>query len=355
MSGRRNIKRMRWLVILIFLMLASSMLPWAMPVAADDGMPGNDKAGSMTLVLSAGQYTITKDKDGLDVIEMEGFSPATSPGDPMLPHKVYDTLVPPDIVWPTLKLTIVSTETAVLDGAYDIKPAPPMAPMADGNDDKAKVGWGEGKEIVNGKNMKVYGTDADFPETHSKLLPYSQMRKWKFTKVDFVPFEYNPVSKQLTLIKSMTIEISYQQSGVKPQASLMSDKAMDDIAPQTFLNYGQAKEMYQAEAEVQPQAPTYNYVIITTSAIQAGSTKLSSFVAHKQSKGNSVLVVTETQWGAVTGQAPNHKAEKIRKWLQDNYISYGIQNVLLIGNPTPYESGGGGCPDEDVPSGDEPD
>ncbi len=88
----------------------------------------------------------------------------------------------------------------------------------------------------------------------------------------------------------------------------------------------------------------YDYVIITSSTTKAGSAKLNSFIDHKKSKGHSVLVVTEADFNGLQGQAPNRRAEKIRQWLINNYLNYGIEYVLLIGDPTPYESGEGDIP-----------
>ena len=167
----------------------------------------------MRFTLGTGEYDIEQGEGDLDVTQMEGFSSILSPGDPMLPHKVYNILVPPDAIGSSLELKIISAETRVLEGTHDIKPAPPDVAWADGRWIEA---WGEGKEIINGRNMKVYGIDADFPESYVKLLPYSQMRKWKFTMVDFTPFQYNPISRKLTLIESVVIEISYDQSGAMP-------------------------------------------------------------------------------------------------------------------------------------------
>ena len=310
-------------------------------VRADDGVLGKDNAGSMTFTLYAGEYAITQDKEGLDVIQMEGFSSTTSPGDPMLPHKVYNIAVPPDIVWSSLKLNIVSAGTSVLEGTYDIRPAPPILPGTNDTEVEESV---EKKETINDRNMEVYGTDAEFPESYLELLPYSQMRKWKYTRVGFTPFQYNPVSQKLTLIQSVTIEITYEQSGIEPQASLMNDTVMDDVAAQIFFNYQQVKSMYKPGAISDAPSVTYDYVIITANAIEANSTKLSSFASHKASKGHSVLVITEDEFGGLAGQAPNHKAEKIRKWLIGNYAAMGIEYVLLVGDPHPYESTEGDIP-----------
>jgi hypothetical protein len=298
---------------------------------------------SLTQTLQSGAYSISKDKDGFDVIQMEGFSQSASTGNPVLPHKVFDLLVPPDTMFNSTRLQVLSSDPIVLSGTYDIKPAPAMSHTH--NTGGAPEIEPQDYANVNGKNMTVYGSDANFPAVTANLLPYSRMRKWSFTRVDFTPFQYNPVSKKLTYFKSVTISISYQKSGLPPASALLSDTVMDGKASQMFLNYTQDSALYQPSGGVKPQA-SYSYVIITTGAVQAGSSRLASFVTHKQSKGHTVLVATEAQWGAVTGQSPNTRADKIRKWLQDNYISYGIQYVLLIGNPTPYETAGAA---EDVP------
>ena len=63
---------------------------------------------------------------------------------------------------------------------------------------------------------------------------------------------------------------------------------------------------------------TYDYVIITTNDIEANSQELQFFIKMKQKAGHSVLVITEDDFGGLTGQYPNDRADKIRKWLQDH-------------------------------------
>ena len=298
---------------------------------------GSAFADSRRLTLNAGAYSIAKDKQRFDIIKMPGFDSSGSPGDPQLPHKIYNILVPPDTILSSLRLHIIQVEPEILEGIYNIKPAPPAATLFRG---RSIVYWGKEKDIVNDKNVNVYGLNEKFPKCPIKQLPYSQMRKWKYKKVDFTPFQYNPVSGKLTLIKKVIIEISYSRSGISSRA-LIEDRVMDGVAPKIFFNYKSAKKSYiskNLKGEVK-QNSTYDYVIITTNAIKAGSAELTSFIFHKQALGHHVLVVTENDFGSLTGQSPNHKAEKIREWLQDNYLSMGIEYVLLIGDPCPYESG----------------
>jgi len=80
---------------------------------------------------------------------------------------------------------------------------------------------------------------------------------------------------------------------------------------------------------------TYDYVIITTNDIVDNSEYLDFFIKMKENEGHTVKIVTESDFGGLTGQYPNDRADKIRKWLQDNYVSLGIDYVLLIGDPDP--------------------
>jgi hypothetical protein len=321
-----------------------SLLCLFVPIVSAAGISA-DKAqdaawpASQTLTLNAGKYEISEGGNGFDVISMEGFSLSSSPGDPVLPYRVYDIAVPADADLSSLEVKVISEEKSTLGGTYDIGPGAPDAAWSGGG---LLESWG-GKDIAGGKNVQVYVTDAPFPAGAVQMLSPSQMRKWKFARVQFTPMQYNPVSGELILTSHVKIEISCARTAVV-DAGLMADSAMDDVAASTFVNYQAAEGWYAQKALDQPSAGTYDYVIITTNAIEAGSANLSSFVTYKQGIGHSVLVITEDEYGGLTGQFPNHRAEKIRQWLIGNYSAMGIEYVLLIGDPTPYESGEGGVP-----------
>jgi len=76
------------------------------------------------------------------------------------------------------------------------------------------------------------------------------------------------------------------------------------------------------------------YVILTTTNIIQDSVELTNFVAHRESQGFDVQVVSNAAWGAGTGDAA---ANAIRGWLQQNYTNENgtpvIDYVLLVGNP----------------------
>ena len=315
-------------------------------------------AESASFTLEPGVYTIQKDQDGNDRILMEGYTTAGSPGDPMLPSRVFNILVPPDVAWESLDLVVVNSTWKVLPERYSILAEKPDSTGVDGIQ---VLDWGENQgSLSEGVNLDVYEQDGFFPSEFAELLPYSQMRKWKFARVCFRPFQYNPVTGELKLIKSVRMEITYQRTGGTRSLAAMahralddrmaSDKVMDHLASTLFHNYASCRTAYaQAPGRIAIQGAeqanqAHDYVIITSNAIVSGSANLSAFVAHKEAHGHSVLVVTETDFDSLQGQAPNHRAEKIRQWLINNYINRGIEYVLLIGDPTPYETGEGDVP-----------
>jgi len=301
-------------------------------------------ANEISIQFSSNNYNITKDADGYDSINMNEFSIKYITGEPMLPSRIANVLLLPNADISSIKLEVISENTKQLDGTYNIQPAPEPRILLD----NGTYDFAASDEPIEVIKSAVYQNDSAYPEKNVQLLPYSQMRKWIFVPVQFIPFKYNPVQKTLILIENATVKISYdlQPALSAEESNLLMDTVMDSLAPGMFVNFNELKDSYGAQIQASSETrATGHYVIITTNAIRsASSSKLNAFVAHKQSLGYTVSVVTETDFGGLTGQAPNRKAEKIRQWLKNNYVSLGIKYVLLIGNPSPYESEEGDIP-----------
>ena len=301
---------------------------------------GEAFSASTSLTLEPGPYTIRENPDGSQRIVMHGFRTMGAPGNPLLPAKVYNILVPPDVLWESVRMEVLDCTEETVPGSYNLGPAAPDAAQKEGG---LTLDWGpEAKSIVQGMNVKVYQADALFPAEFVQQLPYSRLRKWNFVRVRFLPFRYNPVTGELRLVKKASVKITFLRSlrTADVEASL-ADTVMDPVAPALFHNYESSRTDYRAPTGSDLPGAVHDYVIITGNATVSGSANLSAFIAHKEARGHSVLVVTETDFDPLTGQAPNHRAEKIRQWLMNNYLTYAIENVLLIGNPRPYGAIGG--------------
>lgn len=284
-------------------------------------------------IVTQDDYEIVTDKEsGYNAINMltSGYRLIQSPGDPALPEKILEFSVPQDVNPATIEVFVEIEQQDVL-GGYNIQPTPPLGPVAAASElpyDPDYEDWGLEKNIVQGKNMDVYGQDADYPEKQVVLMGCVQKKEpfviellssqnqdafvpgqsftlHKYVSVAYRPFLYNPATMELTVITDATITLRYEQ-----------DIILKDV--QTKSNGG-----------------TYDYVIVTTNDIVANSNRLDNFVYLKELMGHTVKIVTEDDFGSLTGQAPNGRAEKIRQWLINNYASMGINHVLLIGDPDP--------------------
>ncbi len=171
------------------------------------------------------------------------------------------------------------------------------------------------------------------PEACARLVSVERRRRLVFARVAFTPFRYRARSGRLELVETAAIRIAWERSAAGE--ARVADAIPDDFASGLFHDPARAREWYPLSPGGKGLAAGSDYVIVTTNAVRAGSSRLAAFISHKTRRGHGVAVVTETQWGSQVGQAPNHKPEKIRKWLQDNYIPLGIEYVLLIGDPYP--------------------
>ncbi|MEE9151335.1 MAG: C25 family cysteine peptidase, partial [Thermoplasmata archaeon] len=283
---------------------------------------------TIDLQIEAGNYTITEDAEGFHriIMAIPGYWEMKSPGDPALPEVMLEIMVPQDIDWSSVELEVDIRESMVLNGSYNIAPSPPWeAEVSELDPDIGhEYDWGYDKIILKGKNILVYRKDENYPGEPIEMIPYTQRKegiRLKFINANYVrllyrPFLYNPVSQELTLIKSADVSINYGTTIITSQA----------LSPSS----------------------TYDYVIITTNDIVSNSEKLDNFINLKELT-HDVKVVTENDFDGLTGQAPNGRAEKIRQWLKDNYISLDIDYVLLIGDPDPDDPTDPGDTIGDIP------
>lgn len=308
--------------------------------------PSNVLAETLETVFQSGEYSIEVNEGGLHKISMEGFTTQGEPGNPLLPTKTFKILLPPDVDTSTISLRVVNMNEVKLEGEFDIAPQPPFVARFDG---QTVASWGDAANIVDGRNMDVYSDNKRFPFARMEKRGTATMRRWHYVEVKVSPFSYNPVSGELYVASSIHAAVDFERNEFAVQSSdRLQGGVLDSMAPEMFHNYGDVKNEYERTTfqmqSFSAQAASYDYVIVTTNAIRAGSSQLDTFKTFKESLGYSVLIIDEDDYGAVTGQSPNGREEKIRKWLQNNYASYGIQYVLMIGNPTP-----GGTATDSVP------
>ncbi len=128
-----------------------------------------------------------------------------------------------------------------------------------------------------------------------------------------ITYTYNPLTGELRLVKRARLQISFEVAEGPGAGSQAGDTVMDPLAATLFQNYAAGRTAYSGSQGTRIAGQTYDYVIITSNAAVRGSDYLPTFVDHKRARGHSVRVVTESDYLGLSGQAPNHRAEKIRQ------------------------------------------
>jgi len=285
----------------------------------------------LTTQLTAGEYQIVNRDEG-QVIEVEGFGYLMVPGKPMLPAKNFLIALPPGAH--VRSVEVKGTETTQLPGRYQIMPTPPVVPLVDPQQfqecvNKARDEWQR-------NNRAVYLSDEAYPSERGKLTVSGGLRKYSYASVSFYPFSYHPQSGRLIYYSTAQVSITYDlPSPGSPEAQkveeLRWDTVADERASRLFRNFEEVRGLYQP-AGTRPKASedTYDYVIITTSALQS-AVVASNFPDWKTSLGYSVrfVLTTDTE---ITSQPGIDLSEQIRNFLRDYYVPWGIEYILLVGD-----------------------
>ena len=278
---------------------------------------------NLTIQVSSQPYKIVTLSSGDHEIQMEGFVNRLVPGEPKLPAKIFMIALPPSAE--VTSVTVTGREPVELAGMFRIPPA--SAPMP--SEDRpclvksSQLQWKKARDAV-------YGSNNPYPGRVGEYAGSGSLRKYRYVRVVFNPFQYQPLSGKLMLYKSADVSIDYtvETSGEHRNEALLQDTQADVSASRLFINYEDARRWYRSGRLYKGQNNDLtNYVIITTENLESA---VSSFVLWKQSLGFSVKVVT-ISW--IAGQYSGFDlAETIRNFLIDTYGVWGIQYVLIVGD-----------------------
>ena len=269
----------------------------------------DEEVQSLIVTLESASYRITTSDGEKTDITMEGYGYTLIPGCPKLPSKIFLIGVPPG--GEVISVELISEKHEMIPGSYNIVPAPPVS-----ND----IGTVE-YEI----NEEIYSSLIPYPTSVFEYLGMGQLRKYSFARIRFSPISYVPATGKLIIYKDITLKIKYNI--VKELSSeFLSDTVMDDVASEIIVNYPSIHQFYTPSSSSHT-LDTYDYVIITTSSLESSIIFLKNW---KEYIGYNVNVVN-ISW--ISSQySGSDLEEKIRNFLIDKYLSWGIEYVLIVGS-----------------------
>ncbi|MGM0462973.1 MAG: InlB B-repeat-containing protein, partial [Fibrobacterota bacterium] len=247
------------------------------------------------------------------------------PGEPYLPTYVASVLLPPNTDLSTVEYSLDSVEEVPLEGEFDVAPMPPYRNREGGT-------WPQGLDESSNRNTAVYSRNELYPRDPISVYDEGKLDRYVIADVGIARFRYNPVTKKMYRRTGGVLRISYSEAR---DYNATENTAYPIIAEDRervknmVVNYDDLGSRYDSEFKVQSQ--DRQLFLITTTQIKNSLNSLSEYIQSKQNRGIEVTVITEETWGGGTGE---NGGENLRAWLQENYQSLGIRDVLLIGNPS---------------------
>ncbi|MBI9016410.1 MAG: hypothetical protein JEZ07_04015 [Phycisphaerae bacterium] len=289
------------------------------------------------------EFAIKSDSDGYAVFEcnFDEVSWLSSAGEPQIPWKVTTVLLPVNAILSTAKCVVANQENIVMQGRWQISPMP-VAFTYD-NDNNIVYDWPVDADIQQGYDVGVYQANKIWPAKAARIADTGKLERWQLVEIAVPMARYNPVTGQLSRQLAVSVEIEFEttkaanatKSPAVPANARITNKvkALADNFTEQADSYN-ASTLSVKDGDILPLGGVGQYTIITSNEIATSSTKLNDFIAHKQSRGFNVQLITEDDFGQGTGDTA---ATNIRAWLQANYQADGIEYLLLIGNPVPTE------------------
>ncbi|MBN1443575.1 MAG: hypothetical protein JXA90_12770 [Planctomycetes bacterium] len=187
-----------------------------------------------------------------------------------------------------------------------------------------------------GDDTFVEGRDELWPPHVVDVVGFSSRRQYLYVRLLFSPFQWNPRTQQLFEIRDVALTLSWERSRLNPASAAMrlSDPARIEERETSFYNWLAAREWYDL-AEGFEREGSYDYVIITSRSVKTNCSQLSSFKTHKEGQGHTVAILSVETIEAFY-PAPE-RADSMREFLRDKYQEWGIEWLLLVGDPDPYD------------------
>ncbi len=280
---------------------------------------------------------------------LSDYSYTTEIGKPQLPVKTELLAIPESPV--DIEIEILSTEHTTMYN-YNINPVPNLIKI------ESLDGYSYLDEVFS-IDEDFYSTDGFYPERLVEIERNSYIRDLRVAQLVINPIQYNPVTNELRIYTTLTVEIKYNQN---TESWIKSTGPFDNICSDIILNYNHLKTTSTHGINSKPTqgnvsypddlsdtSNSADYLIITndpfyTSAKQdydngTFDNKLNELAHHRAIYNRFDVAVVSVNDSFIGGNSDTNIKDFIKyvfsNWsapqMDDNHVGY----ILLVGD-TPF-------------------
>ncbi|MDD3050934.1 MAG: C25 family cysteine peptidase [Candidatus Cloacimonetes bacterium] len=263
------------------------------------------------------QPTLIMDRDGYVKIELSESFINTDPGKPSLPTVSLRFFLPPGKAIDNI--TIKNLTTNLISNDITIVPISEPLPISY-----------DGEYKFTEPDYDIYNKNFSYPENLITHFETQYFRGHSIGIINFIPFQYNPVQKNLIFISDIEFEYSYLETEESANAHSMNYR---EIIPELISSVRkiQKQEILQQYPSENTSRNGLNRLVVITA--QSFVSSFSEFINFKTKQGyNPLLMTTEqiyTDYNGVDEQ------DKIRNFIKYCYQNLGTDYVILGGDADP--------------------
>lgn len=265
-------------------------------------------------------------------ITMPDLSNYGSSGQPILPYKLARILIPYGKEADTVRVS--ADKRVALEGSFKVEYGKTPIPIS------------SNVTVADKPDPTIYGSLEAYPQELSSVVSEQVLKGYSILLLKLFPIQYVPLKGQLSYFETMTVEIGLKD--VEKSSSITRLPVREQLPDASFVENPKAAKSYsRTEASMSIFADTdlngsYDYVIITSSALANSFQTLTNWKAQKGLASRVVLIEDILRDPAyhcdgVFGDGSsspkfNDTQAHIRNFIKDAYQNWGVEYVLLGGD-----------------------
>ena len=272
-----------------------------------------------------------KEYPSQDSIMMAGLQRYGAPGEPVLPFKIVKALIPHGKDLQSIDVT--TTSRVFLEGSFSVEYGKTLSPIS------------SDVNIEEMQNQRIYGSANPFPGVLFSQAAVQYLRGYRILMLKFHPVQYIPQNGTLFYYETMTLTMRLKKT--REASSFLRILPQDRKLVLDVIDNPSQLNTYPAVTNSQHvnflnHHYTYNYIIITSSAL---SSSFQPLIDWKIQKGlNAMIVLLENivnnsdyhcdgLYGDGCGSPKfNDTQAHIRNFIKDAYQNWDTEYVLLGGD-----------------------
>jgi len=262
-----------------------------------------------------GEKTVVYDR-----IRLENAYNYGEPGEPFLPHETARILLPPGYEIKSVK--VETSKEIQVNGEIFIEPAQSPIPTS--------------QKIFKytAPNPKIYQSERPLPESIYSKTFYQTFRGFNIVLIEFIPLKYAAAKKSLFYYSSLKIILEIALKKEVISKSLLRVKDQDFEKVKMMIDNPEAIDYYKKVEQKKEPVPStlaagdWDMVIVTNSAL------IATFQSYADWRTNwrGIRTIVYDIATILSDYSGTDSAEKLRNFIIDAYITWGIDYVLLGGD-----------------------